>query len=302
MFRSIEVMPPATDRSTRLSMRLVKSPLARRAMRLANAIGSPFAPFRARVGPWTLHAPTVDRLAALLVARRTFDRDPGIRLWRRLCRAGTCAIDVGANMGLYSLVAAEAVGPTGRVISVEADHRNADAAERSVRLADARHVRLLRIAALDRDGEVELGTRDDHAGDHQVMPDDPARRTSMVPCRRLDSVVDRDLEVSAIKLDIQGAEGLAVAGLEATIAANPRVAVLMEFWPSALRRCGTDAAALLGWWRARGFSAAFVDEDSLREVDLHHADEVVAVADSRSFCDLVLARDPAAWRDGTARR
>ena len=282
-------------------MRLNASPIARRAMRWANALGVPFAPFRVRVGRWTLHAPTVDRLAALLVMRRSIDHDPGIAIWSRLCRPGTCAIDVGANMGLYSLVAAEEVGPAGRVIAVEVDHRNADAADRSFRLADARHVRLLRIAALDRDGEVELGTRDDHAGDHQVMADDPARRRSMVPCRRLDSVIDRDLEVSAIKLDIQGAEGLALAGLEATIAANPRIAVLMEFWPAALRRCGTDPESLLRGWHARGFAAAVVETDSPRAVDLRRPGEVVAAAESRSFCDLVLARDPTTWRERAAR-
>jgi hypothetical protein len=51
--------------------------------------------------------------------------------------------------------------------------------------------------------------------------------------------------VDVIKMDVQGYEGHVIAGMMSTIKASARLVVLMEFWPTGLRRAGADPCAVL---------------------------------------------------------
>ena len=44
--------------------------------------------------------------------------------------------------------------------------------------------------------------------------------------------------IDFIKLDIQGAEGVALEGMKKMLARNPKIVILMEFWPMGIRECG----------------------------------------------------------------
>ncbi len=238
-----------------------------------------------------LHDPARD----LWVSRPLLEGEPyehlALSALRRLVRPGDTVIDVGANVGVYTLRLAHLVGPSGRVFAVEPEPGNLALLRENVERNGHANVTVLPVAASDHDGEAELSLSPDNQGDHRVIPGAGGRASVPVRAARLDGLLADAGPVSLIKLDVQGAEGLALAGLERTLARSPDAALLFELWPWGLEAAGTPAPRLLSWLSARGYTFEALDERNGHPV---HADpdgliRALPAADERAFVN-VLAR------------
>jgi FkbM family methyltransferase len=69
---------------------------------------------------------------------------------------GDTVIDIGANIGCFSVLAARAVGPTGRVLAVEPEEANFESLRRNIRLNRCENVDARRLAIGDSSGTVDL--------------------------------------------------------------------------------------------------------------------------------------------------
>ncbi len=238
-----------------------------------------------------LHDPARD----LWVSRPLLEGEPyehlALSALRRLVRPGDTVIDVGANVGVYTLRLAHLVGPSGRVFAVEPEPGNLALLRANVERNGHTNVTVLPVAASDHDGELDLSLSPDNQGDHRVIPGAGGRASVRVRAARLDGLLADAGPVSLIKLDVQGAEGLALAGLERTLARSPDAALLFELWPWGLEAAGTPAPRLLSWLSARGYTFEALDERNGHPV---HADvdgliRALPAADGRAFVN-VLAR------------
>ncbi len=157
--------------------------------------------------------------------------EPELRALDRLLSPGNVFIDVGANIGLYALKAARLVGPTGRVLAFEPgaeayDHLVANLAMNAYPWAAP-----MKVAASDAAGQAVLH--------HVPLGHDPqafslianARATDgeVVETVTLDSLIDRAglTRVDLIKIDVEGAEPLVIAGAR-DLLARLRPAVIFE--------------------------------------------------------------------------
>ena len=130
-------------------------------------------------------------------------------------RPGTVAYDIGANVGYLSMLLARRVGPTGRVVSFEPMPANAAQVRHNARLNAFEHVTVRAEAVGERDG---TGTFlvDAFATNHRLasigtaVPDLKAEIS--VPIRALDSVAAELPPPQFIKMDIEGAEVMALRG------------------------------------------------------------------------------------------
>jgi FkbM family methyltransferase len=137
--------------------------------------------------------------------------------FRRLVRPGMTVFDVGANLGIYTLLAARRAGPGGQVHAWEPVPDLFDLLAQSVRLSRFRNVSLNRAAVSDRGGSMPMflaeGTKSDI---HALAPSAERSRQIEVPVMALDEyAAERGIErVDLLKLDIEGAELLALRGAE----------------------------------------------------------------------------------------
>jgi FkbM family methyltransferase len=151
-----------------------------------------------------------------------------VAIIRNNLHPGQVFVDIGANVGVMSLYAAMAVGPTGKVISFEPDEDNARFFLRGVFESKFQDfVRLHRFALSDRQAIFSL-TGGSNAN---LTPASAGGR--MVQAIRGDDLLFQEPRVDVIKLDIEGFEPLALAGLERTIAKN-KPYILSEFNPRCL--------------------------------------------------------------------
>lgn len=182
--------------------------------------------------------------------------------FRALLRPGMTVVDVGANVGIFTLEANDAVGPGGRVIAFEPDPHNRALLEENVARNDARSVTVESCAISDARGEVTLHRSRYNFGDHRIYDAGGdtdfhrggQRSTVTVPTRKLDDyIAEHGLEVDVVKCDIQGAERRMWNGMRTLVATRPELLVVMEFWPQGLKACGDDPGEFLAEIAAAGF-------------------------------------------------
>jgi len=95
--------------------------------------------------------------------------------------------------------------------------------------------------------------------------------------------------VDFIKMDIQGAEYLALQGMEKTIRNSSPLAMLCEFSPALLRKAGADPAAFLKKLEAAGFSLRYLDEEK-RALVPAGAEELLGKCPGGDYLNLYLEK------------
>lgn len=191
--------------------------------------------------------------------------EPGVvAAFRRVVRPGMTVVDVGANLGVYTLHALDGIALHGRVIAFEPIPRTYDALRRNLKLngfADSDVVVTHRQAVSDRTGVAHMFYEVGNAGHSTLYPKPNVAATNLtVETVRLDDAVP-DHHVDMIKIDVEGAEPAVLAGMPAIIAKNPALVMFIEFAPSHLARAGVDPVEFAVTLRER-FDMVAVDDAS----------------------------------------
>jgi len=183
------------------------------------------------------------------------------RAWvRSLVAQGDVIVDVGANIGVYSIFFASLVGSKGQVLAFEPDPRNFNRLQR----ATARHAQILAIesAASDVNGSARLFLSEGLNFDHKMYGNPGSEYSVEVPTIRLDDFESlRDRSVGLIKIDVQGFECCVLPGARATLSRNRDVSVLIEYFPWGLRSSGSSPEAFVDLIRECGFVVTTFDKD-----------------------------------------
>ena len=129
----------------------------------------------------------------------------------RLAVPGTCTFDVGANVGLFSVVMSRAVGPTGRVVAVEPVAVTVGQLQKNLERNHCVNVDIVEGAAAASTGEVPLMLTDDpalHSAGGELMLGRPIIQMALVKAYTLDEIwiaAGQPL-VSLVKIDVEGGE------------------------------------------------------------------------------------------------
>lgn len=183
-------------------------------------------------------------------------------LLERYVRPGDVVLDVGANIGYYTLLLARLVGPNGRVHAFEPEPSNFALLEKNVRENGYQNVVLHQAAVGEASGTTQLFLSETNLGDHQLGGAGNGRRAVDVRQVNIDEILaDEERPISFVKLDIQGAETGALRGMERALKRAGRLTIFTELWPEGLRRCGSDAETYLRLLQSHALSLYEVDED-----------------------------------------
>ncbi|MBK8469817.1 MAG: FkbM family methyltransferase [Actinomycetales bacterium] len=194
------------------------------------------------------------------------------RVLEMVVAPGSTVVDVGANVGYFTMLAALLTGPTGRVVAFEPEPRNHALLVANVAENKLDQVHVIRAACADRVGTHELAVNTAESGWHRlVAADGSSNGLKRVPVTltTVDAVLG-DARVDVVKIDVEGHEGSVLAGMARTLAANPGVTVILEHSPAQARLAGLDPAAPLHQLAEAGLRHAYLvreDDAVLEEVD-----------------------------------
>jgi FkbM family methyltransferase len=140
---------------------------------------------------------------------------------------GEYVADIGSNFGKYTLLAAEAVGETGRVLSVEPYPATFLMLRENLRLSGVKNVLAVNVAAWSRATDLTLFLGD-YSDLHSAKM--KSRKSITVKAKTVDGLIERFGRVDWLKIDVEGAEVEVLEGAERTIR-NYRPRIIIEVFP-----------------------------------------------------------------------
>ena len=175
-------------------------------------------------------------------------------LFKSVIREGMTVVDLGANIGYYTLLAARLVGEKGRVFSFEPEPNNFALLIKNVELNRYDNVIPVQKAVSDKNAASRLFL---HEGSnvHSLYDTHDAGDSIIVDVTTLDSVWENEgcPPIDVIKMDIEGAEMAALDGMRRIISENPNLKILTEFLPKVLQQSGFSAIDFLNKLTEFGF-------------------------------------------------
>lgn len=183
-------------------------------------------------------------------------------VFRRQLKPGMGVIDIGANIGYFSMLSASLVGETGHVYAVEPNQQNAKLLEASRRLNGFGQITLLNVAAGAVMGVLALHTSHS-TGTTSNLPEEVGALLAarVVPSMALDRLIPAERRIDLIKVDVDGSEFPAMRGCQA-IVRRDRPVVVSEFGPTMMPRDpGMGGEDYLRWYAAQGYDVAVIRPD-----------------------------------------
>lgn len=195
--------------------------------------------------------------------------EPGLTYWlSRTLRPGDVFVDVGANIGYFSLLASSLVGDTGRVVAVEASPSIFEQLRANVSLNDATNVRTLHRAASNTTSiSRAFRAPDRNLGASSLFPAEGFTDEGEVQAAPLHELLRKDevLRARVIKIDVEGAEVEVIAGLLPALSmARPDLEIVVEVGggPPGTRGASEAASEITSMLASRGFNAYSLARDS----------------------------------------
>jgi FkbM family methyltransferase len=161
-----------------------------------------------------------------------------LNVFKKLARGKSVIFDVGANIGLYSLVAADSTKDTAKIYAFEPIEENRYYLEENIRRNAYSNIRVVPMAVGERPGKLKIYLAKNSIGTHSV-----GRETNdsvTVGKTTIDSFSKKNAVIpDIVKIDIEGYESYAIAGAKRTIKEN-RPVLFIEFDTKLIHNCGSD--------------------------------------------------------------
>jgi FkbM family methyltransferase len=203
------------------------------------------------------------------------------RLFDASLTPGMNVVDVGANIGAVSLLAARRVGETGRVFAFEPNPANYAFLQQNIKENGAANIVAEQKALSDTSGTSHLFLCPQYrAGSARgkIFETEKGWKGIEIETVTLDSWFSaQNVPVHLVKIDVEGAEEKVFNGMQETVRRNPHMLLLLEFIPCLLTFAGTDPLAFLDRLHASGFSLYEMNDDG--------AYFMATSADALAFCE-----------------
>jgi FkbM family methyltransferase len=212
------------------------------------------------------------------------------RLVQALLRPGMCFIDVGANIGYYTLIAASIVGPTGAVHAFEPNEVIRTRLSANLRRNELDNVVVHGEAMTSQSGSVRFyaSVSSENSGTSSIIPGAGlSAQGEEVPCVSLDdfaaTLAPRRIDV--LKMDVEGAELDAIKGGHKVLGGADAPALVFE---------GHDAAPIIEALRAFGYHTRKIDYSLGTGLELRDPNETTTgIFDAYEAPNYFAVKDPA---------
>jgi FkbM family methyltransferase len=172
-------------------------------------------------------------------------------LFKKVVKEGDVVIDLGANIGYFTLLAAKLVGPTGKVFAFEPEPKNFSYLKKNVELNNYTNVIIEQKAVSNYNGRTKLFICPYDSGHHTINRPNgieayrlgrPGNITSIdIEVVTLDDYLRNKTDrVDVIKIDVEGAEALVFEGMKETLLKNQNIKIFLEFFPLLIEKMGSS--------------------------------------------------------------
>jgi len=182
-----------------------------------------------------------------------------ITLFKNIIKPGMRVLDLGANIGFYTVLFSKLVGANGKVFTFEPDAQNYEHLEENTKTLY--NVTIEKKAVSDKTGKINLYISKDLNVDHQSYDIGEGRDYEEADAIALDDYFLDNVKIDFIKIDIQGYEPVALKGMSKIIRQPGKMTVFGELWPYGLQKAGSSAEEYLQFLKKHGFKIKFFEDE-----------------------------------------
>jgi len=169
-----------------------------------------------------------------------YSNNSEVDIMKEFVKEGDVVIDLGANIGVYTLLLAKLVGKAGKVYSFEPDSENFKILVKNIIINGYKNITPINKAVSNKTGRIKLYLSEWNKGDHRIYSSDEKRKFKEIRAVSLDDYfLGNKEEIKFVKMDIQGAEAIAFDGGKSFFNKKQPI-VLQEFWPVGIESSGKD--------------------------------------------------------------
>lgn len=186
-----------------------------------------------------------------------------INLLKSIITPGMKVLDIGANIGFYSILFADLVGDNGLVYAFEPEEKNF----KHLRYVTSKrkNIKLEKAAVSEKSGTIKLYHSKNLNVDHHTYSTGDNRKVSEIKSLALDDYFGEDEQIDFIKIDVQGYDYFSILGMKNTIKRSGRVQIFGEFWPYGLKKAGISFKDYQDLLHELGFQIQyFCSEDDVK--------------------------------------
>lgn len=201
------------------------------------------------------------RLAAYVSQNGYFERGSEM-LFRKLAKPTDTVIDIGANLGIYTLHAAS-LGC--KVVSFEPTLNTFHLLNENIRVNgffESGRIETYNFAVGEAVKDAQISIVAGISGWNNLFDSEEIGDKQPVKVVALDHQFVCNSRVDIVKIDVEGGELYVLQGMKRILTENPSIKLLMEFAPAHLRRAGTEPTALLEEIRSLGFTIQAINEEN----------------------------------------
>lgn len=165
-------------------------------------------------------------------------------------------LDIGANIGYYTLLLSQLVGEDGLVVAIEPYPGNVHLLELNLRLNRVTNVKVMSVAVSDEVGTAQMFVSGG-SNWHSLRPTElTGKETISVPTVTIDTIVAQlERPIDLIRMDIEGWETKALSGAEGTLKRYCPT-LIMEVHPNYMQE--GEVQQFLSWLQSFGYEKGFI--------------------------------------------
>jgi len=192
-----------------------------------------------------------------------------INIVKKEVKEGDIAIDVGANIGYYTLLLAKLVGPTGHVYAFEASPKNFAILEKNVKVNNYKNVTLIQNVVSNKNEQISFYMSGKYKNQNFLFKPDNVYDEIKIQSIALDEYFKNQNNIDFIKIDIAGAESLVLDCMD-SILKNNNVKIIQEWWPNAIRKHGREPDKHLNYLSKLGYKIYEIDgaKDEVNQITI----------------------------------
>lgn len=208
---------------------------------------------------------------------------------KKIIHKGDVVLDIGANIGYYSLIFAKLVGKLGKVFSFEPEPYNFSLLNKNIKINHYDNVVTENRVVSDFNGITKLYLSEIRTGMHRIYPSRyTTTKTVDVKTISIDDYFQNNElkdKISFIKIDVEGSELGVLHGMKNILQNNHMIKVLLEFVPFCIREFGAKPKDLLDFLNDMNFKFYYRNDDT-NNLEATNTDFLLKKFDITQFTDI----------------
>jgi len=177
---------------------------------------------------------------------------------KKIIKKSDVVLDIGANIGYYTLIFAKLVGDSGKVFSFEPESENFKILKKNVEINGYNNVILEQKIVSNNDGISTLYVSE-KAGSHRIYKSDDYIQSFEIESISVDNYLEKNNinKIDFIKIDVEGAELNVLQGIQKILDSNEHIILFTEFSPNQIKSCGLEPTDMINFLLNNKFKIYF---------------------------------------------